>query len=399
MSEYSGPPRIGLAILNFFSTDRDFDAMVGDMSEEFQERVESTGARAAKFWYWRHIFRNAWALTAREVMRTPVRVVVIAMGGVLAVNAVTALYVLYALRGVPLDLHAEQPLDLHAEQWWALLLIQAVAPFILGWAGCRLIRDREWALALIYTAASVCYAGVGMMAIRLWISPQHSIHMPAPLRALAIWGNVFRQAAFWIGCLAAIVQQGSRGLSRNATKRFVAIFAILPLTAISGSTLLGQSAAAPAKWIGTWVLEVEKSIFEAPLLPGRPGELKIVNQTLRIEQTEQNLRLSGDTTYSDNGGSHSSHDETNVRLDGEPTVLGPISLYLRRSNGSTFDMASRLSIGGRNIEEESHFAVSSDGGTLTETKVQTEREGTDNSTTRVIRTSTFVLVFRKLPEK
>jgi hypothetical protein len=126
--------------------------------------------------------------------------------------------------------------------------------------------------------------------------------------------------------------------------------------------------------------------------------LKIVNQTLRLEQTEQSLRLSGDTTYSDNGGSHSSHDETNVRLDGEPTVLGPISLSLRRSDGSTFDIVSRLSIGGRNLEEVSHFAISSDGGTLTEAKAQTERESTDNSTTRVIRTSTSVLVFRKLPE-
>src|SRR6516225_2269112 len=118
MSECSAPPRIGLAILNFFSPDSDFDAMVGDISEEFQERVESSGARRAKLWYWRHVFRNAFALTAREVMRTPVRIVVVALGCVLAVNAVTALYALYAVRRVPLDLHAEQ--------WWALLLIQFV---------------------------------------------------------------------------------------------------------------------------------------------------------------------------------------------------------------------------------------------------------------------------------
>ena len=161
---------------------------------------------------------------------------------------------------------------------------------------------------------------------------------------------------------------------------------------------VGQGAA-PAKWVGTWVLEVEKSTFEAPLLPGRPGELKIVNQTLRIQQTERNIRLSGDTTYSDNSGSHSSHDDTSVRLDGEPTILGPISLSFSRSSGSTFDIVSRLSIAGRNLEEVSHFAISSDGGTLTETKAQTEREGTGNNTTRVIRTSTTVLVFRKLPEK
>ena len=262
---------------------------------------------------------------------------------------------------------------------------------MLGWAGSRLIRDREWGLALTYTTASVCFAGVGMVVIALWISPPSSIHIPEPLRSLAIWGNALRHGAFWLGCLAAILHRGHRGLSRNA-KQFVAI---LPLAIIGASTLLGQADAVPAKWIGKWALDVAKSTFEAPLLPGGPGQLSIVSQTLRIDQTGENIRLSGDTLYSDKSGPHSSHDDTSMSLDGTPTVRGPISLSFRRINDSTFDIVSQLITRGRDLGEVSHFVISSDGGTLTETKTQTERQGTDTNTAKVIRTSTSMLVFRK----
>ena len=385
MSEYSKPPSAGLAILSFFSTDPNFDAMAGDMSEEFQERVDHSSARAARLWYWSHVCRNVCALTTREVMRTPLQIVASALGCVLAVNAVTAAYVLSALRGASLPLHADQ--------WWTLLVIQSLAPFVLGWAGSRLIRDREWALALTYTAASVCFAGVGIVVIGLWISPLSPIHTPKPLRSLAIWGNALRHGAFWLGCLAAIVQRGRRGLTGNATQ----LVAILPLAILGAPTLLAQADAVPTKSIGNWAFDVEKSTFEAPLLPGGPGQLKIVSQTLRIDEAERNIRLSGDTVYSDNSGQHSSHDDTRFSVDGTPIVRGPISLSFRRINDSTFDIVSQASIQGRNLGEVSHFVISSDGGTLTETKTQTERDAVD--TTRVIRTSTSVLVFRKLPEK
>jgi hypothetical protein len=177
------------------------------------------------------------------------------------------------------------------------------------------------------------------------------------------------------------------------------LVAILPLAIVGASTLLGQADVVPAKWIGKWALDVEKSTFEAPLLPGGPGPLSIVSQTLRIDETERNIRLSGDTLYSDNSGPHLSHDDTSVSFDGTPTARGPISLSFRRINDSSFDIVSQLIIRGRNLGEVSHFVVSSDGGTLTETKTQTEREGADSNTTRVIRTSTSVLVFRKLSEK
>jgi hypothetical protein len=173
------------------------------------------------------------------------------------------------------------------------------------------------------------------------------------------------------------------------------------LTIAGGSALLGQTGAVPAKWIGTWELDVQKSIFGTSLFPGAPAGLKIASQTLRIEQTAREIRLSGDTVVSDSGGSHSGHDDNSLRLDGKETVIGPFSFSFKRIDDSTFDIASKLNSGDRNLGEVSHFAISSDGRTLTETKTQTEREvvpeGADKSAGAVTKTSTFVLVFNKIP--
>jgi hypothetical protein len=104
------------------------------MSEEFQERVKSSGALAAKIWYWSHVFHNVCAFATRELRRTPLPTVLTAAGFFLAVNAVTLLYVLHALW--------RAPLPLHAGPWWTLLSIQCLA--IWGnalrqgafWLGC-----------------------------------------------------------------------------------------------------------------------------------------------------------------------------------------------------------------------------------------------------------------------
>ncbi len=123
---------------------------------------------------------------------------------------------------------------------------------------------------------------------------------------------------------------------------------------------------------------------------------------MSIKQTAQEIRLSGETVFSDSNGSHSAHDDNSLSLDGRETVVGPISLSFRRIDDSTFVIVSKARINNRNFGEVSHFSFSSDGRTLTETKTQTEREvvpeGVDKTTGAVIRTSTSVLVFSKIPE-
>ena len=46
--EYVTPPRGALAILNFFASEPDFANVVGDLSEEFQQRASAHGHPAAK---------------------------------------------------------------------------------------------------------------------------------------------------------------------------------------------------------------------------------------------------------------------------------------------------------------------------------------------------------------
>jgi hypothetical protein len=186
----------------------------------------------------------------------------------------------------------------------------------------------------------------------------------------------------------------SAGASLYIRDDHEAFAAICVLAAVAGSAAFGQE-----KWVGKWALVPQKSTFGAMLLrPDEPG-LTIVSQTMRIEQTAREIRLSGDSVLSDSGKSY--HDDTSLSLDGRETVMGPGSLSFRRNDDSAFDIASKLNTGNINFSEVSHFAFSPDGRTLTETKTQTLQEvvpeGAEKSTGAVIKTSTFVPVFSKAP--
>ncbi len=126
----------------------------------------------------------------------------------------------------------------------------------------------------------------------------------------------------------------------------VAGFCILIVLGTAAS--FGQTATLPARWIGTWKLDIQKSTFEVSLAPGAPSGLTIVSQTLRIEQIAREIRLSGDTVLSDGTGSHSAHDDNRLSLDGKETFAGPISFSFRRIDDSTFDIISKVRIHNRN---------------------------------------------------
>jgi hypothetical protein len=168
--------------------------------------------------------------------------------------------------------------------------------------------------------------------------------------------------------------------------------------ALCSSVLLGQTAAIPASWIGTWDLNVSQSTFGAILIPGAPSDPAVVSQRFKIEQIGRAIRISGS--------SGSGSGDISLSLDGSETVLGAgslsLSLSFRPIDDSTFEIVSKVNIPNTNVGELSRFSFSSDGRTLTETKTQTERkvvpEGVDKTTGAVIRTSQFVLIFNKVPE-
>src|SRR5690242_10981249 len=69
--EYVRPPRGATNFLKFFASDPDFDTVLGDLSEEFQQQVTAFGQATARRWYWRETWRNTRAFANRELRRTP----------------------------------------------------------------------------------------------------------------------------------------------------------------------------------------------------------------------------------------------------------------------------------------------------------------------------------------
>lgn len=182
MSELLKPPAVAAAILNFFASQPDFPAVAGDISEEFHQRAQSSGAKAAKRWYWREAFRNALALTWRELMRTPVRTALMAFGCFLDVNIVTNFLWRLGL------MHGPRP--------WGVLTIQLMTLLAMGLAGGKLLPGREWALALTFTLLSACWDALGIFF-------PAGRHLAPPLRVfvtVSLW-IVLHQGAFWLGCL------------------------------------------------------------------------------------------------------------------------------------------------------------------------------------------------------
>jgi isoprenylcysteine carboxyl methyltransferase (ICMT) family protein YpbQ len=57
------PPLAALRILSYFRSPH-VPQILGDLMEEFNERVQSTGLSAARLWYWRATLRNTIALAA-----------------------------------------------------------------------------------------------------------------------------------------------------------------------------------------------------------------------------------------------------------------------------------------------------------------------------------------------
>ena len=182
MSELLKPPAVPSAILNFFASQPDFPAVAGDISEEFHQRIQSFGPKAAKRWYWREAFRNALALTRRELLQTPIRTTLIAFGSFLTVSLVTGWFTRHGLVSGP------SPWDVFATQ---LLFLLAA-----GLTGGKLLPRREWALALTFTAFSICIDGT----LR-WIYPVLRVHFSAAQLAAVVLGSGLRQGAFWLGCL------------------------------------------------------------------------------------------------------------------------------------------------------------------------------------------------------
>jgi hypothetical protein len=163
---------------------------------------------------------------------------------------------------------------------------------------------------------------------------------------------------------------------------------VCTLLILEAAALSSQGADSP--WVGTWNLDVRRSTVGAPLA-GPPGFI-IVSQTLTIQETPRDVRLSGETVDSDAQGRHTASDDNRINLDGAPTLVGPVSLRFKRLDGATgFEILSDVNSSDGRLEEVSEFVVSRDRQTLTETKTQSFRVGSPAA-----RTSRSVLFFTRV---
>ena len=149
--EYVTPPRGAMAILKFCASEPEFDNVVGDLTEEFQQRASAQGHPAAKRWYWREAFRNAIVLGKRELLRTPSKILALSLLISLLVRFIVWVVMVIVQRtGIHYDFSL---------WYWAVSLI-LVTPMLYAGSGAvasLLVRTREFALVASFATVSTVY--------------------------------------------------------------------------------------------------------------------------------------------------------------------------------------------------------------------------------------------------
>jgi len=202
MSE-TEPPAIATGILCFFASQPDFPALMGDLKEEFHQRAQISGIKAATRWFWRETFRTGWALTVGEALRTPILTTLTAVICFIAIGASTALYA-YLSQWNLVDL-------VYGRQAFPVLVVLNVIPSLaVGWTGGRLLQGREWALALTFILISFCMAVFGTLYLLSAVRSDLDW-----LMTLLMSIHLLRLGCFCLGCLYV------RGWSAASSSRSV----------------------------------------------------------------------------------------------------------------------------------------------------------------------------------
>jgi hypothetical protein len=152
----------------------------------------------------------------------------------------------------------------------------------------------------------------------------------------------------------------------------------------------------PVDWLGTWKLDLEGSKQNfAALGPG----VTIASQTIKFELVDHKMKMTGNTNLSD--GRTSNDEALLMSLDGSETTVSSGVISFRRISNTSFDITVQINANGMNGTGLNHFVISPDGKTLTETKTQTLREpvheGVEPTKAKVLKSSTSVLVFQRVP--
>ena len=158
--EYVGPPRRAMNLLKFFASEPDFDTVIGDLREEFQQQVSAFGQAAARRWYWRETFRNASAFAKRELFLTPVTVLV------MTVLIFVGLWFLVVF-GDRLLVNVQWAwIPPRFWSWYQTGVVQFLFPALLvigtGALASRFLRGRELSLIVAFATVFACMELYGL---------------------------------------------------------------------------------------------------------------------------------------------------------------------------------------------------------------------------------------------
>ena len=78
MSNELAPPGVALAALRCFSYEPNYETILGDLNEEFHQRLMQSGILAARLWYMRDAVRSILSMTCRELRQKPLRLIAFA---------------------------------------------------------------------------------------------------------------------------------------------------------------------------------------------------------------------------------------------------------------------------------------------------------------------------------
>ena len=136
MPENLQPPRAAQRILSYFGSPH-LPQILGDLMEEFNERVQSNGLSAARRWYWRATLRNMIALAARgEITGKALRRTLFLISGIWFALALLLIWLSHAwLMG--LEQQAWGVMTAVVFLLYCLLMTGWLVPFL--WAIIRLV--------------------------------------------------------------------------------------------------------------------------------------------------------------------------------------------------------------------------------------------------------------------
>jgi hypothetical protein len=157
----SPPPRAAVWLVELFAPIEIAEGVLGDLEEEFAERLTRSGDRPARRWYWRQALRTTVHLVLGAVRAQPwsttAQVLASLVVGLLLYGMMNV-WVARQVSNLPI-----YDYDTSVWSWRAAALIRFVAlPLALGWSIAALARGREMIITTLVVGVVV-----GMLLLTL----------------------------------------------------------------------------------------------------------------------------------------------------------------------------------------------------------------------------------------